>query len=200
MNNLYDIPDHLFSAYMKENGNSWTLTTLTGSMLIELENKYGPRDKSWTLLGVEFWNNDPMIWFPGGNETPPPKHIAIRLSPEAFESYKEAMYQLSHECVHLLSPQGSPVAPIIEEGLAKLYSMEIIERYCGHPSGQKYGSAPAYEAAADSVRELLMYDCQAIRKLRDKEPAFKRMSLSTFTAAGLEQVPRQLIDELLADF
>lgn len=200
MNNAYGIPDHLFSEDLKERGMSWTLTTRTGEMLTELEGRYGPRDKSWTLLGVEFCEHGPDIWYPGGNDSPPPKHIAIRLSPAAFRDYKEAMYQLSHECVHLLAPSGGKNAPVMEEGLAKLYSMEIIERRCGHPSGQGYGSASAYDLAAGYVRQLLQIDGNAIRKLRDKEPAFYKMTEATFTEAGLSQVPQPLIDELLRAF
>ncbi|WP_342656120.1 hypothetical protein GKC68_00105 (plasmid) [Pantoea sp. RSPAM1] len=110
------------------------------------------------------------------------------------------MYQLSHECVHLLSPSGGKNAPVIEEGLAKLYSMEIIVRLCGHPHGQNYGNVPAYDNAAGFVRQLLQIDGNAIRKLRDKEPDFFKMTAATFAEAGLLQVPQPLIYELLKAF
>ncbi|MBD8145423.1 hypothetical protein [Pantoea agglomerans] len=200
MNKVYGIPDHLFNGTKPPGGLSWTLTTRTGEMLSELEERYGPRDKSWTLLGVEFYEHGPDIWYPGSHNSPHPKHIAIRLSPSAFGNYKEAIYQLSHECVHLLSPSGGLKAPVIEEGLAKLYSMELIERHFNHPSGQNYGSAPAYEYAADYVCQLLQIDSHAIRKLRDKEPAFYKITAVTFAQAGLSQVPEPLIDELLRTF
>lgn len=200
MNNKYGIPDHLFSEDLQEKGMSWTLTTRTGELLTELEDRYGARDKSWTLLGVEFSEHGPDIWYPGSNDSPPPKHVAIRLSPAAFRNYKEALYQLSHECVHLLSPSGRASAPVMEEGLAKLYSMEIIVRLCGHPPGQNYGNLSAYDYAAGYVHQLLQIDSNAIRKLRDKEPAFFKMTAATFTEAGLSQVPQPLIDELLRAF
>lgn len=200
MNNEYGIPDHLFSEDLQEKGMSWTLTTRTGELLTELEDRYGARDKSWTLLGIEFSEDGPDIWYPGSNDSPPPKHVAIRLSPAAFRNYKEAMYQLSHECVHLLSPSGRASAPVMEEGLAKLYSMEIIVRLCGHPPGQNYGNLSAYDYAAGYVHQLLQIDSNAIRKLRDKEPAFFKMTATTFTEAGLSQVPQPLIDELLRAF
>lgn len=200
MNNEHGIPDHLFNTYTASSGSSWTLTTRTGQMLRELEERFGPRDKSWTLLGVEFCKYGPDIWYPRDKGKPHPRHIAIRLSPAAFRDHKEAMYQLSHECVHLLSPSGGQNAPVMEEGLASLYSMEIIERLCGHPHGQEYGSASAYVLAAGYVRQLLQIDSHAIRKLRDIEPAFYQMTATTFTEAGLSQVPQPLIDELLRVF
>lgn len=88
----------------------------------------------------------------------------------------------------------------MEEGLAKLYSMEIIVRLCGHPLGQNYGNVSAYDNAAGFVRQLLQIDGNAIRKLRDKEPAFFKMTAATFAEAGLIQVPQPLIDELLKAF
>lgn len=200
MNNNYGIPDHLFTVNWGVNGMSWTLATRTGQMLRELQNRYGPRDQSWTFLGIDFWDGGPMIWYPGGFERPHPKQVAIHLSREAFSNYKEAMYQLSHECVHLLSPKGESGAPVMEEGLAKLYSMEIIERECGHPCGQNYGLNTDYVDAAKTVLQLLQYNSQAIRMLRDVEPAFYRMTPATFSDAGLEQVPQPLIAELLRPF
>ena len=200
MNNAYGISDHLFSEDLREKGMSWTLTTRTGEMLTELEGRYGARDKSWTLLGVEFCDHGPNVWYPRNMNKPDPRHIAIRLSHKAYTNYKEAMYQLSHECVHLLAPSGGPKAPVIEEGLAKLYSMEIIGRLCGHPPGQPYGSQSAYDNAAGYVSQLLQIDGHAIRKLRDIEPAFFKMTAATFTEAGLSQVSQQLIDELLRAF
>ncbi|WP_052332776.1 hypothetical protein [Phytobacter massiliensis] len=200
MNNNYGIPENLFNGTIPPGSLSWTLPTLAGKMLVELEERYGPRDKSWTFLGVEFKYDGPMIWYPKEENKPDPKHVVISLSGEAFSNHKEAMYQLSHECVHLLSPQGKAGANVLEEGLAKLYSMEIIERLCGHPPRQKYGRAPAYEQAAGCVRQLLKIDGHAIRKLRGKEPAFYEMVPATFTEAGLGQVPQQLIDDLLTTF
>lgn len=200
MNNNYRIPKHLFSGTIPPGGLSWTLATEIGRMLTELEERYGPRDISWTLLGVEFWDGVPMIWYPRDGNKPDPKHIAIRLSPAAFSDHKEAMYQLSHECVHLLSPQGKADAPVLEEGLAKLYSMEIIERVCGHPSGKPYGIESLYDDAARHVLKLLQYDPEAIRRLRNIEPAFYRMTPTTFADAGLVNVPHPLITELLRTF
>lgn len=200
MNNNYGIPENLFNSTIPPGSLSWTLPTLAGKMLVELEERYGPRDKSWTFLGVEFSYDGPMNWYPKAPNKPDPKHVVISLSGEAFRNHKEAMYQLSHECVHLLSPQGKAGAKVLEEGLAKLYSMEIIERECGHPCGQNYGINTGYDNAANTVLQLLQYNSQAIRMLRDVEPAFYRMTSATFSDAGLEQVPQSLIAELLRPF
>ncbi|ELY4184344.1 hypothetical protein SMY66_004003 [Cronobacter sakazakii] len=199
MNNRHAVPDHLFAEDLGENRVSWTLSTRTGFFLGELQERYGPRDTSWTYVGLDFWEGGPTTWFPGSNVNPSPRNIAIHLSAQAFRNHKEAMYQLSHECVHLLAPSGGNHAPVMEEGLAKLYSMEIIMRLCNHPRGQDYGYSPAYSAAASSVLELLNRDNEAIRKLRAVQPAFYKMTPETFAEAGL-QVPVDLIAELLRPF
>ncbi|EOV9576609.1 hypothetical protein ACN5LO_004020 [Cronobacter sakazakii] len=199
MNNRHGIPDHLFAKDLGDDGVSWTLSSRAGIFLRELQERYGPRDRSWTYVGLDFWEGRPMIWYPGGYLEPHPKNIGIHLSAQAFSNHKEAMYQLSHECVHLLAPSGGNHAPVMEEGLAKLYSMEIIMRLCDHPRGQDYGNFPAYSAAASSVLELLNIDNEGIRKLRAVQPAFYKMTPETFAEAGL-QVPAELIAELLKPF
>jgi hypothetical protein len=47
-------------------GYTWTLTTRLGAILYEIEQACGPRDSSWTVLGVEFGPETPQLWYPGG--------------------------------------------------------------------------------------------------------------------------------------
>lgn len=104
MSNRFDIPDHLFR--VKQENDYWSLTpaTYASCFIQEMEQRYGSRDRSWTYLGVEFSDDVPHVWFPGSYETPPWKHIAITLSAEAFSDRQRTVYQLAHECVHLLAP------------------------------------------------------------------------------------------------
>ena len=37
-----------------EKGFLWTLTTRLGKLLFDAEQQFGPRDPSWTILGIEF--------------------------------------------------------------------------------------------------------------------------------------------------
>lgn len=200
MNNSYGIPDHLFNARIGSAGNTWTLATRLGDLLKEMEYRYGLRESGWALLGVEFNNGAPQVWFPGGFEQPPRRHIAIKLSRDAFVEEKRAVYQLAHECVHLLAPVKFGNAKVIEEGLATAFSEDILEMWFGDQNKAAYTSDSRYRDAALHVRQLLQLEPDAIRSLRRVEPAFSSMTAATFDHAGLGTVPQPLIAELLRIF
>ncbi|QGT83537.1 hypothetical protein [Pseudomonas coronafaciens] len=170
--------------------NSLTLATRLGDMLCKAEEKYGQRDQSWTVLGVEFGSNGPYIWFPQG------KGIVIQLGLTALNDTLNASYQLAHECIHLLSPCGSSVVPVIEEGLATVFSAI----YIAEEFDVIYNTDDApYAEAATLVRELLSTYPDAISRLRAVEPAFTKITTQTFVQAGLE-VSSSLMGKLLASF
>lgn len=194
-----DIPRHLFNAHTGPTGNTWTLATRLSELLKEMEFRYGPRESGWTLLGVEFHNGPPQVWFPGSFEQPPRRHIAIKLSREAFFEEKRAVYQLAHECVHLLSPVVSGSAPVMEEGLATAFSEDIIDTWFGETDKTNYTNDSRYREAAAKLRLLLAQKPDAILRLRSVEPAFSNMTAATFVHAGLN-VPTALVEELLSTF
>lgn len=177
--------NHYFTQPLStNNGYTWTLASRLGYMLREIEELYGKRDKSWTFVGVEFEKDGPQIWFPGNC-----RNIAIQLNTNALDNEVFAHYQLAHEAVHLLSPNGENCAPVIEEGLATLYSEDFIYRTY-NVSGLTNMSS--YIGAANSVRELLLFDSDAIKKLRAVQPSFKKMTLDTFKAANIDYPPAKL--------
>ncbi|HIO91502.1 MAG TPA: hypothetical protein EYG68_01500 [Leucothrix mucor] len=123
-------------------GFTWTLTSRLGEILHNAEQRYGKRDTSWTILGIEFTNqNQPEIWYPSPSDGR--KHVIIQLTKKASQDKKSALYQLSHEVIHLLSPAGRDGSSVFEEGLAVYFSIsnmqamnyDISERYI---SGKKY--------------------------------------------------------------
>ncbi|CAK1737898.1 IrrE N-terminal-like domain-containing protein [Vibrio crassostreae] len=177
-----------------KDGYTWTLASRLGAMLIEVEGLYGERDKSWTFVGLEFEENGPQNWFPGncGN-------IVIQLNTNAINDEVLAHYQLAHEVVHLLAPSGERGAPVIEEGLATMYSENYLSASYGITDYSKFTNLDSYIEAARLVRELLAFDSDAIRKLRDIEPSFKEMSLDTFAEAGLDYT-KDNITKLVASF
>ena len=110
------LPTHFIThPWGNDSGFSWTLTSRLGDILSKAETAYGPRDMNWTILGIEFCSNVPQIWFPENC-----RHIAIQLATNALGDTAIACYQLAHEVIHLLAPNGQHIAPVIEEGLAHL--------------------------------------------------------------------------------
>ena len=102
-------------------GGTYTLTQFLGVFLARAEELAGPRDPSFTILGIEFfgWEKDkaqPETWFPGGRN-----HIAIRLTRDVANNPQRAIFQLSHEVAHLITPLKKPeVANNLEEGFASV--------------------------------------------------------------------------------
>jgi hypothetical protein len=141
-----------------KNGYGFSLTTLLGHFLSIAEMKYGPRNKNWTILGIEFCGEIPHVWYPGNMG-----YISIMLADMARLNPAEAIFELAHEVVHLLSPNGGGPAKTIEEGVATIFA---------HQNSPIRGGQASYLEAERLVKELLAIDDHAIRKLREKRPAF----------------------------
>ena len=145
------------------NGFTWTLTTRLGHMLHLAEERFGPRDNSYTILGIEFVADGPRIWYPGNC-----RHIAIQLSLESLHDEVCACYELAHETIHLLSPTGTDQTTVLEEGLATYYSRQYLEEnFCidWSNSGEKN-----YDFACEMIESLLTLDPLSIKTLRAVEP------------------------------
>src|SRR5688572_16155643 len=110
----------LFTSQPITGGYSWTVTTKLGHILRTAEAKYGERDKSYTLLGVEFTTEGgPQIWYPGNC-----KNIAVQITMECYYDIDRAVFQVAHEVIHCLGPSGRQNANFLEEGLANLFSID----------------------------------------------------------------------------
>ena len=156
--------DLLFAGPLTEgNGYTWTLASRLGAMLRLAEERFGPRDMTYTLLGFEFCGKIPQVWYPGNC-----RHVVIQLTPACATDLVKACYQLSHECIHLLAPSGGQNANNLEEGLAT----HFCHRYIVETFGVDYKSTiQSYAAARDAVEELLSADETVIRRIRERQPA-----------------------------
>lgn len=175
-------------------GYTYTLPTRLGHILRLAELMYGPRDRSWTILGIEFnldSNASPQIWYPDNC-----KNIAIQLNSAALEDTVLACYQLAHEAIHLLAPSGSRLANVLEEGVAVYFSLLYVTQ---HLKGKVKCNHEAYIRAYYEVSKLLNVDPDAIKKLRGVEPCFYKMDLNTFVDAGVN-VSDDLKHNLLKKF
>ena len=94
---MQNFVDNLFIAEPIKGGFTYTLASRLGDILSLAEEKFGPRNPDFTILGVEFRDGVPQTWFPGNC-----KHIVVQLSLEAMHDEEQAVFQLAHETVHLL--------------------------------------------------------------------------------------------------
>jgi hypothetical protein len=171
------------------NNTLYTVTTMLGYLLTEAEKRYGPRDINWTVLGAEFFDDIPRIWFP--NDT---SHIAIQLTDSARFDINEAMFQLSHETIHLLAPVKG-AANVLEEGIATLFADEMSAQ---HQWGKHAGHA-SYVNAKRAVEALLNLSPNAISLLRAHEPSFSKMT-DTFIRAHIPNCSAIHASELAKTF
>ena len=149
-------------------GYSWTLVSRLGHMLRLAEERFGSRDTSYTILGIEFEADGPQIWYPENC-----KHIAIQLTPDTATHMVKGCYQLAHECIHLLAPTGGRDANTLEEGLATFFAHKYVQDAfrVAMPA-----TMPSYEIARQHVARLLAIDGNAVKRLREAQPTISKIT------------------------
>lgn len=177
---------------------TWTLGSRLGHMLNMAEKMFGPRDKSYTLLGVEFTEADnPSNWYPGNR-----KDILIQITKACMTDEKRALYQLSHEVFHTLSPIGPGASStVLEEGLAVYFSMHYMKAV-GEPLSNGYISSQKYRMAYTAVLELYNKYPDAssrIAKLRQSHANLTKVSAKALGDA-FPKVHPGFIQQLLQKF
>lgn len=178
----------IFISHPIPNGHSWTITSKLGHIIRKAEEKYGQRDFSYTILGVEF-NQDvrPRIWYPADC-----KQLVIQITMNCINDINRAVFQVAHEAIHCLSPTGKNFTNVLEEGLANLNSIEYpLEN--GH--GIWKSDEEKYTDASELVKELLRIDPEIIKKLRAVQPTISLIDKSLILNANTK-VPEQLADNL----
>lgn len=180
---------------------TWSTATRLGDMLAFAERRYGPRDPSWTLLGVEFAAvRAPQVWYPNfgaGHQT-----IVVQITESAARDEKKALFQMSHEVVHVLSPLGpGGKASMLEEGLATYNSIDYL-RAAGFDISPSYVSAESYEAAYWLIIELEAVQPDFADRIKAMRSTGKK--LSSLSAAELRSampgLSTALANRLVAEF
>jgi hypothetical protein len=153
-------------------GYSWTLAAVLGEMLQFAEEKFGPRDQSYTLLGIDFASDGGKTWTPGNC-----RHIIIHLDYDDLRDRKGAYLSLAHECIHLLSPTGKRDANVLEEGLA-VYFQQWYMNWCFGEGwwSESPSNAPNYAEALAYASELLALSPDIIKELRKRQPVISRIT------------------------
>jgi hypothetical protein len=197
MDDHREVPSLLLAREHPGEGYTRTLARHVSDMLTFAEQRYGPRDRDFTFVGVEFCEDGPCVWYPGAREEER-KHIAIRLTLDCINEEARAWYQLAHEVFHLLAPRtGSPPPPvnIFEEGLAALFALWYVNDYLK----QSQRASERYASAAEVVKKLLAFDSKIVRNIRLRQPSFRYMKPADLLAV-CPTLPADLIVKLLAPF
>lgn len=182
----------IFISHKIPDGHSWTITSKLGHIIRTAEEKYGPRDYSYTILGIEF-NQDghPRIWYPGNC-----KHIIIQISMNCTEDMNRAVFQVAHEAIHCLCPTGIKSANVLEEGLANLFSIEYT---LTNGNGVWSSNDQKYTDASELVKQLLSFDNEIIKKLRLVQPTISLINKELILEIN-PNVPADLAEKLTTKF
>ena len=182
----------IFSSSPIPNGHSWTIVSKLGHILQTAETKYGERDKSYTILGVEITAQDnPQIWYPGNC-----KNAVIQITANCANDINRAVYQVAHEAIHCLSLTGGSNSNYLEEGLATHFSIEYTLNN-GH--GVWHSGNPKYDEALKLVEELFLIDPNIIKTVRQVEPTISLITRELLTETN-SNIPQDLADNLTRKF
>ena len=189
-----NINSNLLVAQRKSNGKgyTWTLASLLGDMLHIAEKLFGPRDPSYTILGIEFVSDNPRIWYPGDR-----RHIVIQLSPSAATNMSQACYQMAHETVHLLAPTGGKNANYFEEGVACYFAAYYMKNRMNKPCWLP--DLPSYRRALELISPRLDEDIHCVRRLRAHQPSFLKIGREKISAEFPDLTPTD-VDFLISKF
>jgi hypothetical protein len=157
---------------------SWTLTSRLGHILEDYENRLGPRNAAYRLLGIEFTTGPrPRIWYP--NFGSGPNSMIVQLTRRARRQADLALFQLAHEAFHLIAPiRPGTQASVFEEGLASFFATRYLEAN-RIASPRAFLGESAYRTAHDVIaRTASRYtDFDAhLRRLRELNGGFSPVS------------------------
>jgi hypothetical protein len=161
---------------------------LQTTLLSIAEEHFGTRDGMFTISDPVFGETWSQIRFARAGKT-----AWVRLSTNAAGYWPTAVFELAHECVHLLNPVIGDVN-LLEEGFAVAFQRLVAPSL----SGVEISVAPAtYLEAERLVRQLDKNVFHAGKLIRQHLGA-----LSTATPAGLRRLfpnaDRDLLDRLTA--
>jgi hypothetical protein len=95
----------------------WSITTYFGSLLDEAQQRFGPRLKQYTPIGIKLREGGPNQLLPlVGTDS-----WYVVLDSKVEYKMESALFFLAHEVIHLLAP--TPKANCLEEGLATHFSL-----------------------------------------------------------------------------
>lgn len=156
------------------------------------ELKYGQRDITYLITGVEFENSGyPYIWYPANS-----KDVTIRVTINCLDDINRTVFQVAHEVIHCLSPTGSANANFLEEGLATHFSIEYTKN---NGFGPWSPGNTKYEEALGLVKELFSFDSDIVKKLRKTEPTLSLITKDLIIATN-SNIPENLAENLEKKF
>lgn len=188
---LFDIPkvepvDFIPRFVAANQLDSRNVDEVVSMLLDDAESLFGTRvdPAPYTFSGVYFGADVPQMKYRADEMT-----IAIRLSQCARNDNGKILWQLAHECLHLLTPVRLWTT-MLEEGIACWYQMRWT-KICPHLFTKNFlspetafGVTHRYFDAYNMVNEILKNDPDSIKRIRATQPIISKIT------------PTQLVSEI----
>jgi len=190
-----------FSTQRTGRAYTWTLTSKFAQILRSAEHRYGQRNHRWTVLGIEFsTDKQPKVWYPYAQQGE--KFIIVQLTQKARCHPETALFQLSHEVIHLLAPLGGRASSnVFEEGLASYFALATLKKQ-GYRVTDHYIADKDYQAAYQAIATLYTLHPNSdaiIKTLRKEVSTFKQLSPPQLHTA-FPKADAALVQQLLQPF
>ena len=169
-----------------------TLAYQLSKMLHMVEELFGPRDYSYTILGIEFASDGPQIWYPRNH-----RHIIVQLNVSTATDMPKAYYQMAHETIHLLAPTRLCDVTVFEEGVACYFAAYYMKYKFNQPNWSP--TLPSYRRALEIIAPRLNEDIRCIRRLRKNQPSFQKMSKEA-VSSEFPKLTSENVDFLMSTF
>ena len=125
-------------------------------LIPKAERLFGPRSPDWTLGAIR---RKPSGDYPQIHLDPESRYVDILLSSRFEEgNFPAVLYELAHECVHVLDPNPIKDNTYLCEGLASWFQVQV--------SDNMRPTDPSYVAALEAVERLMPRLRDAIRHRR----------------------------------
>lgn len=149
----------------------------------DLVSKVGFFNEDYIFAGVEYSNEK----FPYVTLISETGHVHIMLTKKSLNEEYNYLFELSHECVHLISPSNKIKGTYLEEGLATYNSLKWMKRKFDFDANDWIEGE--YKKALSGIIELEKDNNQDIFELigeiRKKQPYLDRLTEDDFLSIGL---------------
>lgn len=149
---------------------TWTAASRLGEALAAAEAEYGPRNTQFTILGCEFSEAGPGVWFPGWRAGR--KHVVVQLGANSMLNEAEMLWQIAQEAIHLLDPAPG-AANLLEEGVSIVFSRRHVQ---GRNQPIPSSISANYAEAARLVEDLEAERPGILRVLRERGKGWRNVT------------------------
>lgn len=149
----------------------------------DLVSKVGFFNEDYIFAGVEYTNET----FPYITLISKTEHVHIMLTKESATDEYNYLFELSHECVHLISPSNEIKGTYLEEGLATYNSLKWMKKKFDFDANDWITGE--YKKALNGILEIEKDNNQdifeIIGKIRKKQPYLDRLNEDDFLSIGI---------------